>query len=635
MRQLLIFLTLLVGLPIKADEGLWPIHDFKPSASGSSLCFYSENTPSIKDAIVAVGEGGSGSFISNSGLVLTNLHVIRSLLAESSETKHVLEKGFCASPIVPELKLKGLYLKRLVRTVDVSAEVAQGLSEGQKWNHLVKEICLKYPPCQTGNIQEIKREFYGSSHFLHEYVVINDIRLVYCPPQSMAFYGGDAANWHWPRMSADFAILRAYLKTDEEESQPYTPDYYLKLSNHSVLPGEIVYVLGYPRGASYDWISADADESILLSMIRRAEIMALRMSVINERHGDVSSLNNERLKTLGKVTGILRYMVPEKLFTREDSCSSFLRKHDIRKYQEFCHLRYQADSLVRLIIPLLEPDDDYRSCIQAIQFINSAGLVKNKDRFSNKVLSQLVDRVFSSSDVLMEKTIAKRLLNYLYHKHSIYIPLTIKNGETSVDDYVEDIYKCSSLVLKDTVRYILSSSRQVLHDPAMSYLEYTDSVYQTDVGMHLTSYANQLNGVRDRILVMLHDCGLIKWSGTNGTLRVSYGKTGIQCWATYLNREIADAWLDYGYRLGCNKPDNKQLLVNFSTNCHTSGGNSGSPVINERGEIVGLNFDRVIDGLCGDYYYLPSVCQNICVGVDYIIQILQSRNDSKRILNEL
>ena len=109
----------------------------------------------------------------------------------------------------------------------------------------------------------------------------------------------------------------------------------------------------------------------------------------------------------------------------------------------------------------------------------------------------------------------------------------------------------------------------------------------------------------------------------------------MQCWATSLNREIGNAWSGYGYKLGDHLSDDKQVVMNFTTNCHTSGGNSGSPVINERGEMVGLNFDRVFDGLCGDYYYLPSVCRNICVSVDYIIQILLSRNDSKRILKEL
>lgn len=85
----------------------------------------------------------------------------------------------------------------------------------------------------------------------------------------------------------------------------------------------------------------------------------------------------------------------------------------------------------------------------------------------------------------------------------------------------------------------------------------------------------------------------------------------------------------------CDKSRDKQVILNFTTDCHTTGGNSGSPVLNEHGELVGLNFDRDVDGLCGDYYYLPSVCQNISVSIDYIIKILRSRNDSNLILKEL
>lgn len=647
MKQLLIFLAIFVGLQAKADEGMWPIHNFHHTAPNSSICFYSESKPSLKDAVVAVGEGGSGSFISKTGLVLTNMHVVRSLVAKSNKGEQIIASGFCSSPAAPELKLNGLYLKVLVRTIDISKEVAQGLSKNQSWSDIVKDICLKNRPLQESNEQEIKREFFGANHYLHEYEVIKDVRLVYCPPQAMASYGGDATNWHWPRMSADFAILRAYMQGNDGESHPFSPKYYLKMHKSDVGPDDKIYVLGYPRGASYDWISADSKEGFLFSLIRRAEVLGLRMSIINREiqqlsaqnrvswQMEVSSLNNERLKILGRVSGFLRYMIPEKLIAREDSCGLLLRQNYIEKYWDFCALKNKADSLVRLIYPLVESDDDYRRCIQSIQLINSAGLVKNKDKFTSNILNLLVDRVFKPSDVVIEKSVTKGILNYLYNKNSMFIPMEIKSGAIRVDDYVDSIYRHSSLVDKYTVQSILSSNRSVKNDPAIKYLEYTDSIYKSDIGTSLVTYANQLNVIREKILIMLHDCGFINWSPTNGTLRVSYGKTGTQCWHTNLDSEICKAWANYGYQLRCDKSDDHQVILNFTTNCHTTGGNSGSPVINECGELVGLNFDRNIDSLCGDYYYLPSVCENICVGINYVIKILQSHRDSKLILNEL
>lgn len=151
MKQLLIFLAIFAGLQVRADEGMWPIHDFHPEMFNSPFSFYSESASSLKDAVVAVGEGGSGCFISKTGLVLTNMHVVKSLVVKSGGMGYVSENGFCASSRVPELKLKDLYLKILVRTIDVSAEVAQGVSKGQNWKHLEKEICLKYQPLQDGN----------------------------------------------------------------------------------------------------------------------------------------------------------------------------------------------------------------------------------------------------------------------------------------------------------------------------------------------------------------------------------------------------------------------------------------------------------------------------------------------------
>jgi hypothetical protein len=144
-----------------------------------------------------------------------------------------------------------------------------------------------------------------------------------------------------------------------------------------------------------------------------------------------------------------------------------------------------------------------------------------------------------------------------------------------------------------------------------------------------------LNIVREKILIILHNCGLIKWSPTNGTLRVSSGKIGNQCWHTKLNSTICQEWSNYGYNLRNNELNGPSTILNFTSDCHTSGGNSGSPVINEYGKLVGLNFDRNIDGLCGDYYYLPNICQNISLSMTYIIKILKSRKDSKLIFKEL
>lgn len=647
MKKLLIILTLLVALQVKADEGMWAIHSFNHALQNSSVCFYSESSPSLKDAVVAVGEGGSGSFISKTGLVLTNMHVIKSFVAKAGSEDNILSSGFCSGAANPELKLNELYLKILVRTIDVSAEVKQGLSKGQSWNHIIKSICLKYKPIDDGNQQDIKREYFGINHFLHEYKIINDVRLVYCPPQAMAFYGGDSVNWHWPRTSADFAILRAYTKGNDGNPTPFFPKSYLRVDKKGVKAGERLYVLGYPRGASNDRIAADSQESYLFSMMRRAEVLGLRMGIIDRAIQDqtcknidtwqleASSLNNERLKTLGRVASFMRYMLPEKLKIREDSCALLLYKSNILKYKEFCYLRNSADSLARLINPLINSDDDYRSCIQAMKLINSAGLVRNRARFKESMLKQLVDRVFPISDMKIEKSVTKRLFNYLYNKNSIFIPSEIRKSKISVNDYVDSLFKCSSLVEKDSILSILLNKRAIQNDPALRYLEYTDSIYNSTIRARIVAYANQLNIVREKILIILHDYGFIKWSPTNGTLRVSSGTTGNQCWYTKLNREICQEWSNYGYKLRNSKSNGPATILNFTTDCHTSSGNSGSPVINECGKLVGLNFDRNIDGLCGDYYYLPSVCLNINLSMVYIIKILKSKKDSKLIFKEI
>ena len=262
-----------------ADEGMWlfnnlPLkhlreqHNFEPTAEWAERLMKSS---------VRFNVGGSASFISSNGLVLTNHHVGRDTLFKlSSEGNDILANGFLAKTPAEELKAKDLELNQLINIKDVTAEVNAAVSDEMSPADAAKArrgIIAKIEQAakgESGLRSDVVTLYGGGRYHLYQYKKYTDVRLVWAPESAAAFFGGDADNFEYPRFCLDACIFRVY-----EEDQPAKIEHFLKWSNNGPADNELVFVSGNPGRTSriytYDAMKYQRDHLVPLSLIHISE----------------------------------------------------------------------------------------------------------------------------------------------------------------------------------------------------------------------------------------------------------------------------------------------------------------------------------------------------------------------------
>ncbi len=279
---------------------------------------YNEEKPALVNALVRLG-GCTGSFISESGLIITNHHcVFSSVAGASSSENNYLENGFYAAKKDQEIKTT-LPVRITQSYVDVSEIVLADISEttdalkkrdviSDNIKAIVEKEQAKYPNLTV----EVSEMLVGKSYTLFRYKTLNDVRLVYVPPKNIGKFGGESDNWEWPRHNGDFSIVRAY-----ENNMPYQPEAHLEVNPNGTKEGDFTFILGYP-GTTYRNQTAEFLEyqnTFVLPII--ADWFDFRIAAIEEFAGDnvdlqlkysgrLASLNNTAKNFKGKMQGLRR-----------------------------------------------------------------------------------------------------------------------------------------------------------------------------------------------------------------------------------------------------------------------------------------------------------------------------------------
>src|SRR5262245_48289916 len=266
---LLIICLLISPLSSFADEGMWlpdavgklPLAEMKKR--GFELKpedIYSLTKPSLKDAIVQISIGGTGSFVSPDGLILTNHHVaFAAVTRASTPEKDYINNGFLAKSRAEEIKAQGYSVKITQDFKDVSAEIFSVIKPGMSPEERMKAITKKRQEMGEANSREkegieaqVIEASGGYQYFLYTYLELKDVRLVYAPPKSIGYYGGDPDNFEWPRHCGDFAFLRAYVGPDgnpaafNKANVPFKPKKFLPINATAIKEGDFAMVMGYP-----------------------------------------------------------------------------------------------------------------------------------------------------------------------------------------------------------------------------------------------------------------------------------------------------------------------------------------------------------------------------------------------------
>ena len=656
----------------------------------SAKDIFDVNNASLKDAIVHFNGGCTGEVISNRGLVLTNHHCGYGAIQSHSSVDHdYLKNGFWAMNDNEELVNPGMFVTFIKSIEDVSSQVFQGVTNQmtaqEKQSKIDQNINIIKNKKQKEEWQEVtvKAFYQGNQYFLFVIEKYKDIRLVGAPPSNIGKFGSDTDNWMWPRHTGDFALFRIYADKNNRPAEyskdniPYTPKHFLPISLDGVTENDFTLVFGFP-GRTDQYLPAVAIDQ-LVNKINPAKINirenALKIVDKYMRADDkikiqyaskFARIANSWKKWIGENQGLKKSNVIAKKQKLEHD---FLNKsnpeyknliNDFEKlYKEidnvalarayWTEIVYRNVEILRATFNLFQFEELIKRNpnnfeLEKEKFINSQkGFYKN---YSSKV----------------DKDVFEKLIEI----YSTEIPKAYLNEKLKNVDYknlTNTIFSNSKLTSLEGLKYLLEGTQQQVIDKINK-----DDAYILGKSLSIDFFSSinpQFHGINLQIqdVQKKYMKALMKtfpnkrfFPDANGTLRVTYGKV-----KGYFPRDavfykpvshlrgVMEKYKPGDYEFDVDQKlidlyntkdfgvygKNGKMPVNFIGTNHTTGGNSGSPVIDANGNLIGLNFDRVWEGTMSDYYYDPEISRNIMVDVRYILFIIDKYAGADRIINEL
>ena len=658
-----------------ADEGMWlPSLIQERIKHMRSMGFklkaddiYSTTRPSLKDAVVQFGGGCTGEFVSDQGLLLTNHHCGYGSIQKLSSVEHdYLTDGYWAKSMEEELPVPGLTVSLPISMEDVT----ERLSAGED----AKDIIAKASQGK-GLRAEIKSAYYGNQQFLFVYQTFKDVRLVGAPPSSIGKFGGDTDNWIWPRHTGDFSIFRVYAGADNQPAEyhkdnvPYRPKRHFKISTKGIKEGDFTMIYGFP-GNTQEYVTSDAVKYVAeISNPMKIALRTQRLDIISAaqakdpavriayaaKHAGIA---NGWKKWQGESLGLQRLGTIEKKRSYEANFNQWAKQHPT--YSQLSDSMKVAYQKVTSHYFIRELFNESIGGIEAYQI--AANWLKTPQK-SEEELQKNHNRNLEGYEKEIDREIAYCMLNeFMNRMPAGQIPTSLTSDIQKAGDlktYIDNIFNHTQLfnsTLPD------SATRQ--NDPLIRFAHhFQDLVKKND----LYNFRNISNVPEIEKWYRPYMRALREWDterafypDANFTLRVAYGTiTGYENadgeYHTHLttldgiiakdNPEIYDYDIpqelrdifknkDYG-RWAIEINGRTTIPVCFLANNHTSGGNSGSPVINGKGELVGINFDRTWRSTMSDIEFDPTICRNISVDIRYVLFVVDKIGHAEYLLDEL
>ena len=663
MKKIITVLTIIYSITIaQAKEGIWiPMllnnNIAEMQAMGCELSaedIYSVNHSSLKDAIVSFGGFCTGEFISSSGLVLTNHHCgYRQIQKQSSLEHNYLKEGFWANNTSEELMNPGLFVKQLVYMEDVTNAVLGAEDEEAAISAMIEAKTSENPDFDY----EVVPFFYGNQFFLLATKKYSDVRLVGAPPSSIGKFGADTDNWVFPRHTGDFSLFRVY----DDNGLPFTPAQHLKVNIGPRTPGEFTMVLGYP-GTTQEYLPAVAMDQLVNEVnAYKVEVRSVLLGIMdremrkNEQAkiqyaSKYASTANGWKKWIGQIEGI-------------EFSDGIDRK---RKLEADFTARIAADpSLWMAYSSVLNdlniaytkrgPSAQKRTAfIETIyygmpwfNFMNSAMRIEESDVLKAAVLSfeEGFNRTISEEATTKMLELALEDLPEL----TTYIQGSAGEFSKAVHDELDALFLSAS-----------SEQEFSLDEQSVSsdFVSAVFGVYRSVIAPAYNEHNTQISSLQATYMKALIAAFPERqfYPDANSTLRVTYGKLeGVEPrdavsygTTTYLEGVMAkyqpgDYEFDVPAKLielyeakdyGPYAENGKVPVCNIASN-HTTGGNSGSPVLNGRGELIGLNFDRIWEGTMSDVNFDARICRNIMVDSRYVLFIIDKFAGQKWLIDEM
>lgn len=663
----------------------------------SAKDIYDVNNSSLKDAVPHFNGGCTAEVISQKGLILTNHHCGYGAIQNHSTVEHdYLQDGFWAYKMEEELPNKGMVVTFVVRIEDVTSKILEGTEslsdEAQKQKKIQDNIQLysEKLPKETWQENKIKTFYDGNQYLLFVTETYKDVRLVGAPPSSIGKFGSDTDNWVWPRHTGDFSLFRIYADKNNRPAEysvdnvPYKPKHFLPISTKGIKEDDFTMVMGYP-GRTQEYLPSFAVEQIVNDLnpakieIRDAALkvqdgfMRKDQAIKIQYASKFASVANYWKKWIGESKGLKKsnavgikqkfeadFMNRVAKAGKQAEYGNLLSEFE-KNYAEIKDYAVARDYFSEVVLRNTELLSFGFKLYQLEQVYTSKGEQSFNDR-KNNLIAGFEDSYKDFNAQVDEKVFEQLIQLYATKSPKQFLPSTLEN--INANTLAKEIYATSSLTSYDKLKELLNGDAKSVieklnNDKGFQLVKSLADAYFTKIAptyseIDLKNSATQRTYMKAIVELFPNDR---IFPDANSTLRVTYGQ--VKGYApqdavyyepiTYLDG-VMEKYVPGDYEFDVsqklidlyNKKDygnyaakNGKLPVNFIATNHTTGGNSGSPAIDAKGNLIGLNFDRVWEGTMSDIYYSPDICRNIMVDIRYVLFIIDKYANAQNIISEL
>ena len=690
-RFLALAAALVIALGAAADEGMWLLpliqqmnkKDLK--AAGCKLTpqeIYAINKSSLKDAIVQFGGGCTGEMISNQGLLVTNHHCgYGSIQGLSTDEHNYLMDGYWANERAEEIPVPGLSVTFLVSMEDVTDAMESSADKEKTRKELSDAATAKNPGCRV-----VVTSFYNENiYYLIVYRTYTDVRFVGAPPASMGKFGGETDNWMWPRHTCDFSMFRVYAGKDNMpadyslDNVPYRPAKSLKISLKGPQENDYAMIMGYP-GRTQRYQTAEQLKQMLAGNRVAIDARTVRQDIMWEAMcADPSVQLKYASKYAGSANGWKKWQGEELAFAnldiigreeqKEAALKAWIDADPARKARygnpvadiaDYVHKNAADNRAVSLIT-----EAPYRIELVGLygnlMNVYSREIQRGTDKAAAlEAAKGRLQRTYRDYVVDLDRKEAVALLDF-YRKNAKAedFPVIPEKDFATMDiqAYVDGLFDNS--VFTDFSKVKNASLEQIEADPVAALyngiMEQLTKHYEARYAIDDKAY----NAARKNFAAALMEWqkGQAMYPDANSTMRLTYGhvlpyspKDGLK----YLHFTTLKGVMEK------EDPTNPEFIVPakvkslyeagdfgrwadadgtlhtcFLTNNDITGGNSGSPVLDARGNLIGLAFDGTWESMSSDVMFEPELQRCICVDIRYVLWMVEKFGGATNIINEL
>ena len=660
---------------------------------------YSINNHSLKDAIVQFNGGCTAELISKDGLVLTNHHCGYDAIAElSSAEKNYLKEGYWAANRKEELKPSSLFVRFFVRMDDCSKRilsvVTPGMSEAEREKAINQEIAkIEKENNEGGKYTVSVRPFFqGNEYYYFVYQDYKDVRLVGTPPESLGKFGGDTDNWEWPRHTADFSMFRIYADANGNPAEysvnnvPLNPKHHLPVNLSGVKENDFAMILGYP-GRTNRWMPAGGiEQNVKFAYPAWVEGSKTGMDNMKKYMVQSDALNlvyaskfagvaNYWKNRQGMIDALTKFGTAKSKAAQEAKFNTWANQPTnqakygnvvatINKYYDMTNEKSRHDNYLQQLFRTSAFGTISRSLGRQLEMYTKADAAKRAEMAP--AIQEMANEMFKELHIPAEKDILAAQLA-LYAKKAGYtlaptVEKLAKENNGDFTNYVASAFDASIFTSIEKIKAYLANPIDVTLTSDPLY------VLSNDLTSHIGKRSEDLMkaqndfGASFRLLVeglRESKIGTTLYPDANSTLRLTYGKVRslpadkrndatINNYTTLagqvkkykkgdLEFDLPSKVLDMNAKKEFGRYADKDgsLHVCFLTDNDITGGNSGSPVLNGKGELIGLAFDGNIEAMAGDVIFDQKLQRTINVDIRYVLWVIENFSGAKHIVDEM